>query len=101
VVSLPTAERIIVDGGMKTFGQGRRYPYGLFVEHPEIVFTGMSVEHGHVDVTCCDHRFGVGEKLTVIPRHAGMTTNLHDEVAAVRDGEVVKVWRIQGRGKVR
>jgi len=101
VVSVPTSDRIIVDGGMKTFRQGRQYPYGLIVEYPEIAFYGMSVEHGHIDVTKCGHRFRVGEKLSVIPRHAGMTTNLHDEVAAVRDGEVVNIWRIQGRGKVR
>ena len=61
----------------------------------------MSVEHGHVDVSECDHTFTVGERLSVIPLHQGMTTNLHDEVYATRNGEIEDVWIVAGRGKVR
>ena len=101
VVSVPMADRIIIDGGQKTFRARPTNPYGLIVEHPEAVIYGMSVEHGHVDVSGCNHRFRVGEKLSVIPQHAGMTSNLHDEVAGVRDGQVEAIWAIRGRGRVR
>lgn len=101
VVSAPTPDRIIIDGGQKTFESYPPVPYGLIVEHPAARIQAMSVEHGHVDVSACAHRFRVGERLSVIPLHQGKVTNMHDEVAAARHGEVVCVWDVAGRGKVR
>ena len=101
VVSVPTKDRIIIDGGMKTFRSFPPSPYGLIVEHPEATIKAMSVEHGNVDISQCQHQFHVGEKLSVIPNHAESVTNLHDELVATRDGRVEVVWQIRGRGKVR
>ncbi|MFQ6041558.1 MAG: alanine racemase [Candidatus Poribacteria bacterium] len=101
IVSAPTSERVIVDGGQKTFTSYPPTPYGYIIEHPEIKIYGMSVEHGHIDVSASEHKFQVGEKLSVIPVHQGMTSNLHDELIGVRDGEVEMVWKIAGRGKIR
>ncbi|MDA0746924.1 MAG: alanine racemase [bacterium] len=100
IVSTPTPERIIIDGGKKTFTNDQNSPYGHIVEHPEAKIYGMSVEHGHVDVSACTHKFQVGERLSVIPQHQGMTTNLHDTVYAVRNGLVEGIWQVAGRGKV-
>ena len=100
VVSTPTDDRIIVDGGQKTFTSYAPTPYGYIVEHPDAKIMGMSVEHGHVNVSECDHVFRVGDRLSVIPLHQGMTTNLHDEVHAVRNGSVEATWKVAGRGKV-
>lgn len=101
VVSTPTPDRIIVDGGQKTFERNPPNPYGYIVEHPEARIYGMSVEHGHVDVSACSHRFRVGERLAVVPQHQGVTINHHDEVYAVRKGIVEAVWPVAGRGRVR
>jgi len=101
IVSAPAADRIIVDAGAKTFTSYPPTPYGYIIEHPEIKIYGMSVEHGHIDVSESEHKFQVGEKLSVIPVHQGMTSNLHDELVGVRNGEVEVVWKIAGRGKVR
>lgn len=100
VVSTPTLDRIIIDGGMKTFASYPPTPYGHIVEHPDAKIYGMSVEHGHVDVSECSHRFKVGEQLSVIPLHQGMTSNLHNELVGIRDGEIEAIWQIAGRGKV-
>lgn len=100
VVSVPTADRIIVDGGQKTFTSYPPTPYGHIIGHPDAKIYGMSVEHGHVDVSECDHRFKVGERLSVIPLHQGMTSNLHDELVGIRDNKVEAIWKIAGRGKV-
>ena len=100
VVSTPTPERIIIDGGMKTFASYPPTPYGHIIEHPEAKIYGMSVEHGHVDVSECSHRFKVGEQLSVIPLHQGMTSNLHDELVGIRGDAVETTWCIAGRGKV-
>ena len=101
IVSVPTADRIIIDGGQKTFEAYPPAPYGLIVEHPSAKIYGMSVEHGHVDVSDCDYSFQVGEKVSVIPRHQGKVTNMHDEMAASRNGEVEAIWQVRGRGKIR
>jgi D-serine deaminase-like pyridoxal phosphate-dependent protein len=100
VVSVPTQDRVIVDGGQKTFRASPSNPYGLVIEQPQAKIYGMSVEHGHVDVSECDHQFRVGEKLSVIPQHQGMVTNMHDEVVGARNGRVEVIWKVQGRGKV-
>ena len=101
VVSVPTPERIIIDGGQKTFESYPPVPYGLIIEQPAARIYGMSVEHGHVDVSQCDHRFRVGEKLSVIPLHQGKVSNMHDELVASRGGQVQAIWSIAGRGKVK
>lgn len=101
VVSVPTRDRVIIDGGQKTFRTSPPNPYGLVIEQPQAKIYGMSVEHGHVDVSGCDHKFRVGEKLSVIPQHQGMVTNMHDEVVGARNGHVEVIWQVQGRGKVK
>ena len=101
VVSTPTPDRIIIDGGQKTFTSYPPTPYGYIVEYPEAKICAMSVEHGHVDTSACRHKFAVGERLSVIPLHQGMTLNLHDELVGVRDGKIETIWCIAARGKVK
>lgn len=101
VVSTPTPDRIIIDGGMKTFTSYPPTPYGMCIEHPEIKIYAMSVEHGHIDVRESSHQFTVGERLTFIPLHQEMCLNLHDELVGYRGDEVEIVWPVQGRGKVK
>ena len=99
VVSTPVPGQIIVDAGMKAFTSYPPIPYGYCIEHPEIEIKMMSVEHGHVDVTASSHEFKVGEVLSFIPLHGGMTTNLHDRIYPMRNGEVEDPWMVAGRGK--
>jgi D-serine deaminase-like pyridoxal phosphate-dependent protein len=101
VVSTPTPDRIIIDGGQKTFCSYPPTPYGYCVEHPEIHIYGMSVEHGHVDVSGSSHQFKVGERLTWIPLHQEMALNLHDELVGYRGEQVDVIWPVAGRGKVK
>jgi D-serine deaminase-like pyridoxal phosphate-dependent protein len=101
VVSTPTPDRIILDGGQKTFTSYPPKPYGHVIECPQAQIYAMSVEHGHVDVSQCSHTFRVGERLSVIPLHQEMTTNLHDEMYGVRGEKVEVIWQVAGRGKVR
>ena len=101
VVSTAVPGRIIVDAGQKAFTSYPPTPYGHVIEHPEVKIVGMSVEHGHVDVSESSHTFEVGERLSVIPLHQGMTTNLHDELVGVRNGKVEVIWKVAGRGKVK
>ena len=99
VVSTSVPGQIIVDAGMKAFTSYPPTPYGYCIEHPEIAIRKMSVEHGHIDIAGSSHRFAVGDMLSFIPLHGGMTTNLHDRIYAVRNGEVEEVWEVAGRGR--
>lgn len=101
VVSRPTAERAIVDGGSKTFSSDAGLPMGYIVNYPEAQIYNMNEEHGYVDVSACAIKPEIGERLRVIPNHACGTVNMHDEVYGVRGDEVEVIWRIQARGKLR
>ncbi len=101
VVSTTTPERIIIDAGQKGFERNPPNPYGYVVDHPEARIYTMSVEHGHVDVRACSHKFRVGERLMVIPQHQETTLNLHEEVYGVRNGRIEVIWPVAGRGKLR
>ena len=99
VVSTSRPGQAIVDAGQKAFTSYPPTPYGYCIEQPELFIKGMSVEHGHVDTTAADHPVNVGDILSFIPLHGGMTTNLHDRLFALRNGEVVEEWPVAGRGR--
>jgi D-serine deaminase-like pyridoxal phosphate-dependent protein len=99
VVSTSVPGQIIVDGGIKAFTSYPPTPYGYCLEHPEIWIKGVSIEHGHVDITQSTHKFKVGEILSFIPLHGEMTTNLYEYTHPMRRGEIVDKWRVLGRGQ--
>ncbi len=99
VVSTQVPGQIIVDGGSKAFTSYPPTPYGYCLEHPEIWIKGVSIEHGHVDITQSTHKFRVGEILSFIPLHGEMTTNLYEYTHPMRQGKVVDKWRVLGRGQ--
>ncbi len=104
VVSRPTAERAILDAGSKTFSSDTAPGldgFGHINEYPAARVYALNEEHGFVDLSGCDPRPQVGDVVTVIPNHACVTTNLHDEVAAHRAGEIMATWPIAARGKLR
>jgi D-serine deaminase-like pyridoxal phosphate-dependent protein len=103
VVSRPTADRAILDGGSKTFTNDptREGGYGYFPDYPEAVTHGQSEEHGHVDLSRCARKPEIGERVQVIPNHACGTTNLHNEVVAHRGGRVEAIWPVAARGLLR
>lgn len=100
VISAPTPERVIIDGGSKTFSSDMGFPMGYILEYPEAQIYQMSEEHGFVDVTRCSPKPEIGERLTVIPNHACGTINMHDELIGLR-GQIVEArWEIAARGKI-
>jgi D-serine deaminase-like pyridoxal phosphate-dependent protein len=101
VVSVPTDDRLIVDGGMKTFRLFPTMPWGMIIEDSDLHFAGMSVEHGHVDTSASSKNYSVGDKLTVIPTYQEGVTNLHDEIVWARNDVVERVFQNVGRGKVK
>jgi D-serine deaminase-like pyridoxal phosphate-dependent protein len=102
VVSRPTAERGILDGGSKTFFSDTLglEGYGLLLEYPDADLYGLSEEHGHVDFSRCARKPEIGERVTVIPNHCCVVSNLFDQVVGVREGQVQVTWPVAARGKL-
>lgn len=105
VVSRPTPTRAILDAGSKALssdpGTGTGGGFGLIVEHPDAVLRELHEEHGVVDVSACDHRPALGERVSIVPNHVCVAVNLYDEVAVHRDGELVGLWSVSARGRLR
>jgi D-serine deaminase-like pyridoxal phosphate-dependent protein len=102
VVSRPTAERGILDGGSKTFSTDLLGldGHGLILEYPEARFYALSEEHGHVDFSASARKPEIGERVTVIPNHCCVVSNLFNQIVAVRGGMVEAIWPVAARGKV-
>jgi D-serine deaminase-like pyridoxal phosphate-dependent protein len=104
VVSRPTRDRAIIDAGSKALTSDTSpvvEGWGHIIEYPDAAVYALNEEHGYVDFARCSRRPEVGEVVTIVPNHACGTTNMHDEVVAHRGGEVLAVWPIAARGKLR
>jgi D-serine deaminase-like pyridoxal phosphate-dependent protein len=102
VVSRPNDGRAILDAGSKTLSSDTLAfeDFGHIVEYPQLVLERFSEEHGHVDCTRSNARPRIGERVTIIPNHACVVSNLHDVVYAVRGERVERIFRVAARGMV-
>ena len=106
VISRPTEDRAIIDAGSKSLSSDRIDPafgqgYGLILGYEDAVIERLNEEHGIVDLSRCTTKPVVGERLRIVPNHVCVVSNLHDEVAVSRDGELVEMWQVAARGKTR
>ncbi len=100
VMSKPTADRAIIDAGSKAFHFDHcTYPMLVGLEGAEIY--GFSEEHGHVSLKESDVVLNVGDKVQAIPYHCCTCINQHEEIVALRNGKVEKIWKIAARGKMK
>src|SRR5208337_3843135 len=94
VVSTAVPGRAMIDAGSKTLSSdvlssGPGEGYGYVVEAPDAKLTKLNEEHGYLDISNSNHRFRVGEILTLIPNHVCTCVNMHDEVFTLRNNELV------------
>jgi D-serine deaminase-like pyridoxal phosphate-dependent protein len=103
VVSLPTADRAIIDAGSKvlTHEQFGLEGFGRVVEYPDASLAKISEEHGMIDLSRSTRKPKVGEVVSVIPNHCCVVSNMVDEVHGVRGGAVEVTWAVAARGGVR
>jgi D-serine deaminase-like pyridoxal phosphate-dependent protein len=102
VVSRPTETRAILDAGSKALAADLcPLPgHGRITAYPDAVITGLSEEHGHVDLSAYPDRPAVGERVRVIPNHACVVTNLFDRIHLIRGNVVEELASITSRGKL-
>ena len=106
VISRPTADRAVIDAGSKSlssdgidpaFGKG----YGLIRGYEDAVIERLNEEHGVIDVSRCNRKPQVGERVQILPNHVCVVSNLHDEIAVSRGGMLLDTRRVEARGKTR
>src|SRR5262245_40884039 len=102
VVSVPAADRAVLDAGSKTLSSDILRPrpggHGLVLGTSSRI-DRLSEEHGVVAVAPGD-RFRVGQRVSILPNHACVVSNLHDRIYGVRAGAVECEWRVAARGRV-
>ena len=104
VVSRPTADRAVLDAGSKTLAMDAspsHLGHGYIVGHPVAVIARISEEHGVVVLPPDEPGFAVGDRHEIIPNHVCPTINLTDQLLVARDGQMIDVWPVAARGKVR
>jgi 3-hydroxy-D-aspartate aldolase len=98
VVSVPTAERAMVDAGLKAFSTDKPFPPEP-VERPGIEYGFAGDEHGRLRVLDPERAPRLGERIEFLPPHCDPTFNLYDRVWCVRGGKVEAVWDVAARGR--
>lgn len=98
------AERMIVDGGSKTFSSDRMTSgeagFGRLMDAPGAAFHRLNEEHGFIDLSRAERSFAIGDKTRIIPNHICVAVNLHESVYGIRGNNVEEVWKVEGRGKL-
>jgi 3-hydroxy-D-aspartate aldolase len=95
VMSHATAERAVVDAGLKALSVDSGMP--LVVDLPGVEFLKASDEHGVLKLPQ-GSQLKVGDKIRLIPGHCDPTVNLYDWIIGVRGDKVESVWPVTARG---
>ncbi|MCW8336262.1 DSD1 family PLP-dependent enzyme [Vibrio paucivorans] len=98
VISHPSSGRAVVDAGMKSLSIDLGMP--KVREHSDTVtYKCGGDEHGILLIEQGKSPYEIGQVISLIPSHCDTTLHNFDVLNAVRDGEVIHQWRIQGRGR--
>ena len=110
VISRPALHRAVVDAGSKSlFAEPARRGFalddyggfGYIRQAPAARIVSLSEEHGVVEIPAGIAFPEIGQQVEIIPNHVCPAVNLHEEFHVVDGDEVVDVWPIAARGKVR
>jgi len=95
VMSRPTADRAVVDAGLKASSVDSGMP--TVWQRPDLRYAKAADEHGAL-VTPNQAALALGDSLWLVPGHCDPTVNLYDELICFRGDRVEAVWPIAARG---
>ena len=104
VVSTAVPGQAVIDAGTKSLGRepvrgAAGEGFGQLLEHPEVLVTRMSEEHGVLDLARTSWRPQVGERVRVVPNHVCIVVHLADLAYGIRGERVETSWPILARGR--
>jgi D-serine deaminase-like pyridoxal phosphate-dependent protein len=95
VMSRPTAERAVIDAGLKASAVDSGMP--TVWQRSDLRYVKAADEHG-VIATSDAGALALGDTLMLIPGHCDPTVNLYDELVCVRGDRVEALWPVSARG---
>ena len=100
VVSTAVPGHAVIDAGSKALAKEARGAsgYGIVLEHPDVIVSALSEEHGVLDLGGSTWRPRIGERVRIVPNHVCVSVNLQDRMLA-RDGEAHHHLLVEGRGR--
>lgn len=106
VMSKPTADRVVLDAGVKALTAFTREGgicatpgHGLLKGFDGLRIGKLYDEHGLVYGREANERLSLGDRVEIIPNHICPTCNLYDRMYLVEDGRVADELPILCRGK--
>jgi 3-hydroxy-D-aspartate aldolase len=97
VVSRPSDDIAIVDGGFKAFSTDKPFtPEAKGISG--IVYSWGGDEHGRLNVAQASAAVNLGDHLEFIIPHCDPSVNLYDRIYCLRGNNVETVWKIAARG---
>jgi len=98
VISKPSDESAVVDGGYKAFATDKPFTPQLR-GISGVPYSWGGDEHGVLNLANASAPVKLGDRLEFFATHCDPTVNLYDQIYALRGDNVEAVWRIAGRGK--
>jgi len=99
VMSVPAADRVVTDAGLKTLSTDVG-PAEL-LDCPGWSYTPGGDEHGILRRNGANEPLPLGTKVRLRPSHCDTTVNLFDVYHVVRDGKLIALWPVAARGRIR
>ena len=105
VVSRAVPGQAVIDAGSKALGRepnrgAAGEGFGVVMDHPDVVVSRMSEEHGILDLGASGWDPQVGDQVRIIPNHVCIVVHLNDVIYGVRDSIVETSWTVAARGRV-
>ena len=97
VVSKPTDNLAIVDGGFKAFSTDKPFTPEL-KGIQGVTYTWGGDEHGKLDLAKASASVNLGDRLEFVVPHCDPSVNLYDRLYCRRGDNVEAVWKIAARG---
>ena len=97
VVSKPSDQLAIVDGGLKAFSTDKPFP-PRSKDDSAVTYAFGGDEHGKLTFGSGAKTLHVGDKAEFVIPHCDPSVNLYDKLFCLRGDNVEAVWRIAARG---
>ena len=95
ILSHPTANRAVVDAGLKASSVDSGMP--VVWQRSDAKYIKASDEHGVLELTA-NSTLKLGDYMMLVPGHCDPTVNLYDEIIGVRGERVEVIWPVAARG---
>lgn len=104
VVSTSVSGQAVVDAGSKALGReplpgGEASGFAIVQDHPDVIVSRMSEEHGILDLRSSAWRPAVGDLVRLIPNHVCVVVHLNDVIHGARGDVVETSWPVSARGR--